>query len=116
MRTAALVLVALVAVIHLYILALEMFLWRTRGLKVFRMTAEKAETTAVLAQNQGLYNGFLAAGLFWALLSGPELLPRATFFLACVAVAGVFGAVTAAKQILYVQTVPAVLALAALWL
>jgi putative membrane protein len=116
MRTAALILIAFVAIIHVYILALEMFLWRTRGLKVFRMTAEKAETTAMLAQNQGLYNGFLAAGLVWALCSGPELLPRATFFLACVAIAGIFGAATAAKQILYVQTVPALLALAALWL
>jgi putative membrane protein len=115
MRIAACALIALVGLIHVYILTLEMFLWRTRALKVFRMTAEKAETTAVMAQNQGLYNGFLAAGLFWSLVSGPELVPRATFFLACVAIAGVYGAATAAMQILYVQTVPAVLALIALW-
>ena len=116
MRNVALALVALVAVIHLYILALEMFLWRTRALKVFRMTAEQAEATAVMAQNQGLYNGFLAAGLVWALASGPELGPRATFFLLCVAVAGIYGALSVQMRILYVQTLPAALALAALWL
>jgi putative membrane protein len=116
MRTLALVLTGLVAVIHVYILFLEMFLWSTpAGQKRFRMSAEKAETTKVLAANQGLYNGFLAAGLFWALLSGPELLPRATFFLACVAVAGLYGAATALRTILFIQTVPAVLALGALW-
>jgi putative membrane protein len=116
MRTAALVLVALVAVLHLYILVLEMFLWRTRARRVFGMSAEKAEVTAQLAANQGLYNGFLAAGLLWALASGPELLPRATFFLACVAVAGAYGAATVRRSILWVQTLPAALALAALWL
>jgi putative membrane protein len=116
MRIAAELLIALVALIHVYILALEMFLWRTRALKVFHMTAEKAEETAVLAANQGLYNGFLAAGLFWSLASGPELAARATFFLACVAIAGIYGAATAARQILYVQTLPALLALAALWI
>jgi putative membrane protein len=116
MRTAALVLIALVALIHLYILALEMFLWRTRALKVFRMTAEKAEATAQLAANQGLYNGFLAAGLIWALCSGPQLAPRATFFLLCVAIAGLYGAVSVQIRILYVQTIPAALALATLWI
>jgi putative membrane protein len=112
MRTVALVLVAL---LHLYILALEMFLWRTRARRVFRMTAEKAEATAQLAGNQGLYNGFLAAGLLWALVSGPELVPRATFFLLCIAAAGAYGAATVQRSILYVQTVPALVALAALW-
>ena len=116
MRTAALALIALVGLLHVYILVLEMFLWRTRARRVFGMTAEQAEATAVLAQNQGLYNGFLAAGLLWALASGPELQARATFFLACVAVAGVYGAATANKRILFVQTVPAAVALLALWL
>ena len=116
MRIAALCLIALVGVIHVYVLALEMFLWRTRARTVFGMSAERAEVTAVLAGNQGLYNGFLAAGLFWSLFSGPELVPRATFFLACVAIAGIYGAATAAKQILWVQTVPALLALAVLWI
>ena len=116
MRTVALALIALVGLLHVYILVLEMFLWRTRARRVFGMTAEQAEATAVLAQNQGLYNGFLAAGLFWSLGSGAELLPRATFFLACIAVAGVYGAATANKRILFVQTVPAALALLVLWL
>jgi putative membrane protein len=116
MKTLALVLVALVALLHLSFLVLEMFLWRTRARRLFRMSAEKAEATAQLAANQGLYNGFLAAGLAWAVLSGPELVPRATFFLACVVVAGVYGAATVQRSILLVQALPAALALAALWL
>ena len=114
MRTIALVLVALVALLHVYFMILETFLWRTRARRIFGMSAEKAEATAQLAGNQGLYNGFLAAGLVWALASGPELLPRATFFLACIAVAGVYGAITVQRTILFVQAVPALLALAAL--
>jgi putative membrane protein len=116
MRTLAVVLIALVALLHIYFLVLEMFLWRTRARRVFRMSEEKAEATAQLAANQGLYNGFLAAGLLWSLASGAELLPRATFFLACGVVAGVFGAVTVQRTILFVQALPAGLALAALWL
>jgi putative membrane protein len=116
MRTIALALVVLVALLHLYFLVLEMFLWRTRARQIFHMSEEKAEATAQLAGNQGLYNGFLAAGLLWALFSGTELLPRATFFLACVAVAGVYGAATVERRILLVQAVPAALALVALWL
>ena|SRR5438105_2087077 len=117
MRTAAFVLVGLVAAIHLYILVLEMFLWRTpRGRKVFRLSEQQAEMSWQLAANQGLYNGFLAAGLIWALLSGPEqVLARATFFLACVAIAGLYGAATVMRRILYVQTIPALVALGALW-
>jgi putative membrane protein len=107
------ILIGLVAVIHLYILALEMFLWRGRARKVFRMSAEKAEMTAQMAANQGLYNGFLAAGLVWALIAGVE---HAPFFLICVAVAGIYGAITVQKTILYVQTIPAALALAAYYL
>ena len=116
MQTLAVALVGVVALLHAYFLVLEMFLWRTRARRVFGLTAEQAEATAVLAQNQGLYNGFLAAGLGWALLSGTELVPRATFFLACVVLAGVFGAVTVGRTVLYVQALPAALALAALWL
>jgi putative membrane protein len=118
MHTLGLVLTGLVAAIHVYILVLEMFLWtKPRGRKVFRLTPERAQDTKVMAQNQGLYNGFLAAGLIWALLSGPEqLLARATFFLGCVAVAGIYGAATVMRSILYVQTIPALLALAALWI
>jgi putative membrane protein len=116
MRTIAVVLIAVVALLHLYFLVLEMFLWRTRARRIFRMSAEKADATAQLAGNQGLYNGFLAAGLLWALLSGPDLAPRATFFLLCVAIAGIYGAATVQRTILFVQTLPAVLALAALCL
>lgn len=116
MRTVAVCLVAVVALLHLYFLVLEMFLWRTRARRLFRMSAEKADATAQLAGNQGLYNGFLAAGLVWALLSGPELVARATFFLLCVAAAGIYGAATVQRTIFFVQTVPAALALAALWL
>jgi putative membrane protein len=106
------VLIALVALIHVYILVLEMFLWRTRARRIFGMSAEQAESTAVMAQNQGLYNGFLAAGLIWGLATS---LDRAVFFLVCVAVAGVYGAITANRRIIFVQTVPAVAALAALF-
>lgn len=107
------VLIGLVALIHLYILALEMFLWRTRARKIFGMSEERAEATSVLAANQGLYNGFLAAGLIWSLATA---LDRAPFFLICVAVAGIYGSITASRRIVYVQTLPAVLALAALYM
>lgn len=118
MHTLAVVLILLVAALHLYFLALEMFLWqKPLGLKTFRNTPEKAADTAVLAANQGLYNGFLSAGLLWALLSpGGELAPRAAFFLCCVVVAGAYGAVSVSPRIFFVQAVPALLALAALWL
>jgi putative membrane protein len=117
MRTAALALILLVALLHFSFLILEMFLWRTLARRLFRMTAEKAEMTAQLAANQGLYNGFLATGLVWALLSGPEqLVPRASFFLLCVFAAGVYGAVSVQRVILYVQAAPAAVALLALWM
>src|ERR1700692_870197 len=112
-------LVALVAILHVYFLGLEMFLWtRPLGLKTFRNTPEKAAESAVLAANQGLYNGFLAAGLVWGLFHGN---PRfafqiKTFFLLCVTVAGIYGAATVSRRILYVQAAPAVLALILLWL
>lgn len=114
MKRVATALVALVAIEHLYILVLEMFLWtKPAGLKAFGLTPEFAEQTAVLAANQGLYNGFLAAGLIWALLRKDEGTALRVFFLGCVIVAGVFGAVTAKPSILYVQALPALIALAA---
>ena len=112
-------LVALVAVLHVYFLMLEMFLWqKPLGLKTFRNTPEKAAETAVLAANQGLYNGFLAAGLVWGLLhSAPAFwFQIKVFFLLCVIVAGVYGAATVSRRILYVQAAPAALALILLWL
>jgi putative membrane protein len=111
-------LIASVAAIHAYIVVLEMLLWqRPAGRRVFRTTPEQAAQTATLAANQGLYNGFLAAGLVWALVAGDELRrPVASFFLSCVAIAGLFGAATVSRRILLVQTLPALAALLALWL
>ncbi|MBF9142105.1 DUF1304 domain-containing protein [Hymenobacter properus] len=119
MHLLAQVLIGLVAAIHFYILWLEMFAWTTRGPRTFRsLRPELFEPTKVLAANQGLYNGFLAAGLVWSLLIADPAWHRyvATFFLGCVAVAGLYGAATAGRRILLVQTLPALLALAALWL
>lgn len=119
MSVIASLLVALVAIEHVYILVLEMFLWRTpRGRATFGTTAEFAESSATLAANQGLYNGFLAAGLVWGLLLGvPGFgLQIKTFFLLCVIVAGVYGALTVSRRILYVQAAPAAVALILLWL
>jgi putative membrane protein len=109
------VLVGLVALIHCYILVLEMFLWKTpRGRAVFGTDAEFAEKSATLAANQGLYNGFLAAGLVWGLIAGGSVGYQAKiFFLICVIVAGSYGAVTVSRRILVVQAVPAALALIA---
>ncbi len=110
------ILSGLVALIHLYIVFLEMALWDTpRGHKAFSMTPDFAKSTKVLAANQGLYNGFLAAGLLWGLYLGDAGFQIKVFFLLCVAVAGLYGAATAARKILYIQTVPAVLALTALF-
>jgi len=112
-------LVALVAALHVYFLVLEMFLWtKPRGLKTFHNTPEKAADSAVLAANQGLYNGFLAAGLFWGLVHGTPAfaLQIKTFFLVCVIVAGVYGAATVSRRVLYVQAGPAAIALGLLWL
>jgi putative membrane protein len=111
-------LVALVALEHLWFLVLEMFLWtKPIGLKTFRQAAEQAAATRVLAMNQGLYNGFLAAGLAWSLLAPPELaFPLKVFFLSCVIVAGALGAATVSTRILLVQALPAAAALALLLL
>ena len=113
MTVAALALVVLVALLHLGFLVLEMFLWtRPAGLAVFRQSREAAERSKVLAANQGLYNGFLAAGLLYAATTGSR--EFALFFLACVVVAGCFGAATVNRRIFLVQALPALLALAAL--
>lgn len=112
MKRAASVLVAIVAIEHIYILVLEMFLWtKPAGLRAFGLTPEFAEQTAVLAANQGLYNGFLAAGLIWSLMLKEEGIPVRVFFLSCVIVAGIFGAITAKPSILFVQAAPALIAL-----
>jgi len=112
-------LVALVAALHVYFLVLEMFPWtKPLGLKTFRNSPEKAADSAVLAANQGLYNGFLAAGLVWGLVqSTPSFAFQIkVFFLLCVIVAGLYGAATVSRRILLVQAAPAALALILLWL
>lgn len=115
MATVAVLLVAVVALIHVYIVILEMFLWRTpRGLRSFGTTQSFADESAALAANQGLYNGFLVAGLVWGLVAAdPVGFQVKIFFLACVVVAGLYGAATVSRRILVVQAVPAALALAA---
>lgn len=111
------VLTGLVALIHVYIVVLEMFLWdKPQGMKAFGTTPEFAAASKVLAANQGLYNGFLAAGLIWGIWLGEGGDPIKIFFLLCVAAAGLYGAATASRKILFVQTIPAAIALAAVWL
>ena len=105
--------VGLVALIHAYILVLEMFLWtKPAGRKAFGLSQDFANQTKVLGANQGLYNGFLAAGLIYGLVQGASGLAFKVFFLACVLVAGLYGAATASKKILFVQALPAAIALA----
>lgn len=111
------VLVALVALLHLYFLVLEMFLWdKPAGLRAFGHTPEAAAASKVLAANQGLYNGFLAAGLIWGLSLGAAGTSIKIFFLLCVLAAGLYGAATASRKILFVQALPALIALAFVWL
>jgi putative membrane protein len=114
MHAAAIIAVALVALIHAYILVLEMFLWTTpRGRRAFGTTEEFARQSKVLAANQGLYNGFLSAGLlFGLLLGGAGGRVFEGFFLACVIVAGLYGAATANRRILFIQALPAAIAMA----
>ena len=113
MKALADVAVGLVALLHLYFLVLEMFLWdRPFGMRTFGMSPEKAAATKSLAMNQGLYNGFLAAGLAWGLWLGAAGFAVKAFFLGCVIVAGVFGALTASRKILWVQALPGAIALA----
>jgi putative membrane protein len=112
-------LVAVVAALHVFFLVLEMFLWdKPLGLKIFRNSIEKARDSKVLAANQGLYNGFLAAGLLWGLFHPTPgfAFQIKAFFLLCVIVAGAYGAATVSRRILYVQAAPAALALVLLWL
>jgi putative membrane protein len=114
MRVLLNALTGLIAALHLWFLTLEMFLWQTPlGLKTFHRTAEQAHDSAVLAANQGLYNGFLTAGLVWSLLiSEPQWALRVrAFFLGCVLVAGIYGGLTAQRTILFVQALPALVAL-----
>lgn len=113
MSTVANVAVALVALLHVYFLVLEMFLWdKPAGLRAFGHTADAARASKVLAANQGLYNGFLAAGLVWGIALGSAGTPVKTFFLACIIVAGLYGGMTANRKIVLVQAVPAAIALA----
>jgi putative membrane protein len=119
MTTIANAVVLVVAIEHVYFLVLEMFLWtKPMGLRTFRQSAEKAQASAALAANQGLYNGFLAAGLVWGLLASPpeHAFAIKTFFLSCVVVAGVFGSATVSRRILFLQAFPAAVALLLLWL
>ena len=114
MRTIAQILVAVVALLHAYFLVLEMFLWtKPAGRRAFGTTQEQAEQSKVLAMNQGLYNGFLAAGLIWGLTLGAAGRGVVIFFLLCVIAAGVFGAVTASRKILWAQAMPGLVALVA---
>lgn len=114
MKLFADILLLLIAVLHLYILVLEMFLWRAPlGRRAFGTTAEFAAATRVLAANQGLYNGFLALGLAWGYWR--EDMALQLFFLGCVLAAGVFGGLTASRKILWVQALPALIAMLVVW-
>lgn len=104
--------IALVAILHVWFLVLEMFLWtRPSGRRAFGLSAEFAEQSKVLAANQGLYNGFLAAGLLWGLWLGPDGMAVVRFFLGCVVAAGLYGGFTASRKVLWVQALPAAVAL-----
>ena len=117
MSTIANIAVLLIAILHVYILVLEMFLWdKPAGLRAFNQTQEAATASKVLAANQGLYNGFLAAGLFWGLTLGPNGNSVKIFFLCCVLVAGLYGAATANRKILFIQAIPAAIGLVLLLL
>lgn len=107
------ILILVIACLHIYILVLEMFLWQTpKGMRAFGNTPDKAKITKSLAQNMGLYNGFLAAGLLWSLIAPIDLQNYLEyFFLGCVFIAGVYGSITASKKILFIQAIPALLAL-----
>ena len=115
MPIALTVIVTIIALLHGYFLVLEMFLWtKPYGRRVFRMSAEQAEATRTLAANQGLYNGFLAAGLVWGLIVASTAV--LWFFLICVLIAGLYGAATANRKILFVQALPAAIGIALLTL
>ena len=117
MSTIANAAIALIALVHVYILVLEMFLWhKPAGQRAFGLTKEFALASRVLAANQGLYNGFLAAGLLWGLSMGAAGYGAKVFFLSCIIIAGVFGALTAHRKILFVQAIPAAAAMLLLYL
>ncbi|RJG02183.1 DUF1304 domain-containing protein [Noviherbaspirillum sedimenti] len=117
MTIAANIIVVLVALLHIYFLVLEMFLWdKSVGRKAFGLTLEQAQSTKVLAANQGLYNGFLAAGLIWGLSMGSAGMHIKVFFLCCVIIAGIYGAATVSKKIFFVQALPAAIGMALMWL
>lgn len=116
MSTLASVVIAAIGLLHIYILVLEMFLWdKPRGMRSFNLTPELAAASKTLAANQGLYNGFLAAGLFWGLSQGDAGLDVKAFFLLCVLAAGLYGAATVSRKILFIQALPAALGLILLW-
>jgi putative membrane protein len=116
-RLTADIVIAVVALLHVYFLVLEMFLWdKPAGLRAFGQTPEAAKASKVLAANQGLYNGFLAAGLAWGLVLGDSGIGVKVFFLVCVLIAGLYGAATATRKILFVQALPAALGLVLLLL
>ena len=106
------IVIALVALAHIGFLVLEMYLWdKPQGMKLFHLSPEKAAATKVLAQNQGIYNGFLAAGLIWSLIPAAHANDIRVFFLTCVIIAGVYGAITVNRRIAYIQAAPAALGL-----
>ena len=116
MTNPAAVMIALIATLHLYFMVLEMFFWdKPLGMRTFGIKPEFAKATRTLAANQGLYNGFIAAGLIWGLSLGSDGNPIRIFFLICVIVAGVFGALTANRKIFFIQALPAVIALMLTW-
>ena len=111
------VLIGIVAFLHIYFLVLEIFLWdKPFGRKIFGLTIEFAKQSKALAANQGLYNGFLAAGLIWGIMLGEAGFQIKIFFLVCVLIAGIFGGLTVGKKILFIQALPAAIALALLML
>ncbi|BBB29021.1 DUF1304 domain-containing protein [Neptunomonas japonica] len=106
------IVIGIVALLHVYFLVLEMFLWdKPTGLRVFKQTKEQASATKILAANQGLYNGFLAAGLIWGLALGNNGSDIKVFFLSCIVIAGLYGGATASRRIIAIQAAPAALAL-----
>jgi len=110
-------LIALIALLHIYFLVLEMFLWdKSLGRKTFKLSADYAKASKTLAANQGLYNGFLAAGLVWGLLLGSAGISILLFFLSCIIIAGVFGGITANKRIFFIQALPAIIALSLIFM
>ena len=116
MRLVADIAVLVVALLHVGFLVLEMFLWtKPFGRKTFGLSRELAEASKGLAANQGLYNGFLAAGLIWGVIEGERAFAIKVFFLGCVIVAGIFGAITAKRSILFVQAIPGLIALVLVW-